>query len=403
MTQPVTLSQRATRVPASPIRELMPLAQKARGEGVKVYHLNIGQPDIETPESMRALLTQIPDKTYAYTPSEGTEQVLSVLRDYYRSIGIPLDKGQIITTTGGSEALLFTFMAIGDPGAEIITPEPLYTNYRGFAAMGGLNIVPVTAVAETGFHLPPVEDFERAITPQTVAILLCNPNNPTGAVYSVDELRMVGEICSRHGLYMVVDEVYREFSYDGRKAVSALSLEEFSDRVIVVDSMSKRYSACGIRLGALVSRNKDIMAACTRMAQARLSPPGLAQMVALGIHDLPPSYTSDMQAEYQARRDLLFRELNNIPGVFLRKPEGAFYLVVRLPVDDARSFARYLLEDFREGGETVMIAPAEGFYATAGLGKNEARLAYVLEQPALKRSVELLGIALQRYRETPRT
>jgi aspartate aminotransferase len=392
-----SIAKRARQMPASPIRKLMPLAEAATRRGVRVLHLNIGQPDIVTPEAMRRRLERLPE-VLAYSPSGGTAEFLAAMRAYYARLGAVLEPGQLIATTGGSEALLFALLACSDEGGEVLTPEPFYTNYAAFAAIAGLRLAPLTTHGEHGFHLPARDAWEAALTPRTRAILLCNPNNPTGTVYSRREVLEVSQICADRDLFLVVDEVYREFVYDGRAATSALALPGVEDRVIVVDSLSKRYSACGIRLGCLVTRNAEVHDACLRMAQARLSPPGLAQLAALGIGDVGPDYTEGVVTEYQRRRDVLFEGLGQIPGVFLRKPEGAFYFVARLPVDDSEDFARWLLTDFEMDGSTVMVAPAAGFYATPGLGRDEVRIAYVLKEADLAASVRLIGAALERYR-----
>jgi aspartate aminotransferase len=391
------ISNRGRLMPASPIRKLMPLAEEAKRRGTHVYHLNIGQPDIETPACMRERLRALQDKVLAYTPSGGTPEYLHVLRDYYRGLGLGVDLGHLIATTGGSEAVQFAFMAAANEGDEALVVQPFYTNYNAFATMAGVRLVPVTSRGEDGFHLPPREAFEHALTPRTRLVVLCNPNNPTGTVYTRAELTAVAELCRERGLFLVADEVYREFVYDGREAVSALALPGFEDHVIVVDSLSKRYSACGIRLGALVTRNKELHQAALRMAQGRLSAPGLAQYLALGIPDIGPQYTRDVVSEYQKRRDVLFAGLSEIPGVFLRKPEGAFYFVARLPILDSEDFARYLLADFQHAGRTVMVAPAGGFYATPGLGHDEVRIAYVLKEADLRAAVEVLAAALPAY------
>jgi aspartate aminotransferase len=396
MTPPI--SNRARLMPASPIRKLMPLAEDARKRGIHIYHLNIGQPDLETPEPMRRRLQELRDKVFAYTPSGGTPEYVETVQAYYRGLGIPLGLEDIIATTGGSEALLFAFLACANEGDEAIVVEPFYTNYTAFATMAGVRLVPLTSRGEDGFHLPPREAWEKALTRRTRMVLLCNPSNPTGTVYSADELRMVSDLCRQHGLFLIADEVYREFVYDGRDAVSALTLPGCEDFVVVVDSQSKRYSACGIRLGCLISRNRDVTQAAMKMAQGRLSAPGLAQVVAAGARELGPDYTAGVVTEYQRRRDVLFEGLSGIPGVFLRKPEGAFYFVARLPVDDAEEFARWLLTDFDRQKATVMVAPAQGFYATPGLGKDEVRIAYVLKEADLRAAVAILAEALPAYR-----
>jgi len=393
----LTLSRRARLMPSSPIRRLAPLAEAAKERGTRVYHLNIGQPDIETPACLRDRLKQLDELVLEYSPSTGTPAYLRSLQHYYeRRVGVSLDMTQILATTGGSEALLFAFMACANEGDEVLMLEPFYANYRAFTTMAGLDIVPVTSRGRDGFHVPSREVWERALTPRTRIVVLCNPNNPTGTVYSPDELRMIADFCREHDLFLISDEVYREFVYDGRRAMSALELEDAHEHVIVVDSLSKRYSACGIRLGALVTRNAEVYAACLRMAQGRLSPPGLAQFIAVGAESLGDDYTRDVVAEYQRRRDVLFEGLSTIPGVFLTRPEGAFYCIAKLPVDDADRFAAWLLSDFEHDGGTVMIAPASGFYAS-DLGKSEVRIAYVLKEEDLRAAVAILGEALRQY------
>jgi aspartate aminotransferase len=390
------ISDRGRRMPASPIRKLMPLADEAKRRGVKVYHLNIGQPDLETPAAMRAKLAQAPS-IYAYTPSAGTVECLATLREYYHRLGIELGADQLIATTGGSEAILFALTACANDGDEALVVEPFYTNYIAFATMAGVRLVPLRARGEDGFHLPAIEEWERALTPRTKLVLLCNPGNPTGTVYRQDEIEAIAGFCRRHGLFLVADEVYREFVYDGRTATSVLSLPGCENIAVLVDSLSKRYSACGIRLGCLATRNKDVYTAALRMAQGRLSPPGLAQLVALGASELGPDYAKGIVREYQARRDVLFEGLSRIPGVFLRKPEGAFYFVARLPIEDGEDFASWLLTEYAYDGATVMVAPAQGFYATPGLGRDEVRIAYVLKREDLEASVRILAHAIPAY------
>ncbi|MEO8347899.1 MAG: pyridoxal phosphate-dependent aminotransferase [Acidobacteriota bacterium] len=391
------VSDRGNRMPASPIRRLMPVAEEAKRRGVRVLHLNIGQPDLETPAPMRERLARYPDRVFAYTPSGGTPEYLAFLVEYYRRLGISLSSEEIIATTGGSEAVLFAFLACADAGGEVLTVEPFYTNYTAFATMAGLRLVALKTSVEDGFHLPKRDAWERACTPRTRAVLLCNPNNPTGTVYSPEELAEVAAFCRQRGLFLVSDEVYREFVYDGRRTVSALTLEGAEDFVIVVDSLSKRYSACGIRLGCLVTRNRDVHRAALRMAQGRLSPPGIAQFLAVGALDLGPEYTAGVVAEYQRRRDVLYDGLRRIPGVFLAQPEGAFYFVARLPIDDGDLFASWMLSDFQQHGETVMVAPARGFYATPDLGADQVRIAYVLKEDDLRRAVDVIAGGLEAY------
>ena len=384
-------------MPASPIRRLMPLADEAKRRGVHVYHLNIGQPDLETPVAMRERLAQLHEKVYAYTPSAGTPEFLASLQTYYRRLGVSLSIDEILATTGGSEAILFAMLACANEGEEALVVEPYYTNYNAFATMAGVRLVPLPSRVEDGFHLPPIEVWEKARTERTRVVLLCNPNNPTGTVYTREELESVARFCRKHGLFLVADEVYREFVYDGRESVSALQLSGFEEQVIVVDSLSKRYSACGIRLGCFATRNREVYSAALRMAQGRLSPPGLAQFVAVGAQDLPPEYTEGVVAEYRKRRDVLYDGLRKIRGVFLTRPEGAFYFVARLPVVDADDFARWLLADFEFQRATVMVAPASGFYATPGLGADQVRIAYVLNEKDLRAAVSVLEEALKIY------
>ena len=390
------VSSRGLALPPSPIRKLAPFAEAARARGVKVYHLNIGQPDLETPKVMRDRLQQI-DPVIAYSPSAGTPEYLAALCRYYASVGLEVEASSLVATTGGSEAVFFAFLCLAEAGDEVIVAEPFYTNYSSFAAMTGVKLVAVQCLGEEGFHLPPSEAFEAVLTKRTRFVLLCNPNNPTGTVYSRAEVQRVADFCRAHDLFLVSDEVYREFVYDGLSATSALDLADMDDRVVVVDSLSKRFSACGIRLGCLVSRNAEVIAAANRAAQGRLSPPGLAQVLALGMSDIGPEYYETVRTEYQSRRDMIFEELQKLPDVFLRKPEGAFYVVARLPVEDSDDLARFLLEEFSFEGETVMVAPAAGFYSTPGLGADEIRMAYVLNCDHLRRSIRILGEGLKAY------
>jgi aspartate aminotransferase len=392
------VSSRGQRMPASPIRKLMPLADDAKSRGVRVLHLNIGQPDLETPAVMRKRLADVP-AVVAYTPSGGTPEYLATLQQYYDRIGVRLTTDELLATTGGSEAVEFALFACANEGDEALLVEPFYTNYTAFATMAGVKLVPVETRGDDGFHLPARNVWERALSPRTKLVMLCNPNNPTGTVYTREEITMVAELCRDHGLFLVLDEVYREFVYDGRRPFSGLMLQGFEEQLVVVDSFSKRYSACGIRLGSLATRNPELHRACLRMGQGRLSAPGLAQLMAVGARELGPEYSAGVVAEYQKRRDLLFEKLCLIPGVFLRKPEGAFYFVARLPVDDAEAFTRFMLADFSSEGCTVMVSPAAGFYATAGLGKNEVRIAYVLKCEDLEVAVRVLGAGLAAYQK----
>lgn len=367
-----------------------------------VIHLNIGQPDMATPEPILRRLAQLRDPVLSYAPSGGTPEFLDAAREYYSRRGIELERDQIVATTGGSEALLFAMMACCDPGDEIIVIEPFYTNYAAFAAMAAVRLVPVTSRGRDGFHLPDDALWEMVRSERTRAVLLCNPSNPTGTVYGADELERLSRFCLAHDLFLISDEVYREFVYDGRRAISALELPGMEERAVLVDSLSKRYNVCGIRLGMLATRNREVMSACLRMAQGRLSAPGIAQRVALGATELDPSWIASVVGEFCRRRDVLFEGLTSIPGVFLLQPEGAFYFIARLPIDDSDEFAAWLLSEFAVEGETVMVAPATGFYATPGLGANEIRIAYVVDEPALRRAVRILELALAEYRRIRR-
>lgn len=392
------VSSRGLALPPSPIRKLAPYADAAKARGVKVFHLNIGQPDLETPKVMRDRLKSV-DPVIAYSPSQGTPQYVAAMCRYYETVGLKVLPQELVATTGGSEAVLFAFLCLAEVGDEVIVFEPFYTNYSSFATMAGVKLVPVQCRGEEGFHLPPREAFEKALSKRTRFVLLCNPNNPTGTVYSREEVQRVADFCRDHDLFLVSDEVYREFVYGGISATSALDIAGMEDRVVVVDSLSKRFSACGIRLGCFVSRNPDVIAAVIRAAQGRLSPPGLAQILALGMSEITADYYEGVRGEYQKRRDVIYEELLKLPDVFLRKPEGAFYVVARLPVKDADAFARYLLEEFSFEGATVMVAPAAGFYATPGLGANEVRMAYVLNCEDLRKAIRVLGEGLKAYQK----
>ncbi len=391
------ISQKAVDMPASPIRKLVPYADKAKKEGKKVYHLNIGQPDIETPEVALNAIKDFNQKVIEYSHSAGFESYRVGLAEYYQKTGIPVNTEDIIITTGGSEALIFGFMSTCDPGDEIIIPEPFYANYNGFAVTAGLSVVPVASSIESGFALPPVEEFEKKITAKTKAILICNPGNPTGYLYSKEELEKLRDIVKKHDLFLFADEVYREFCYDGAVPFSTMNLEGIENNVIMIDSVSKRYSMCGARIGALISKNNEVIASALKFGQARLSPPTIDQIASEAALKTPQSYFDDVVAEYVQRRNIMVDGLNNIPGVFCPKPSGAFYCVAKFPVDDTEKFCQWLLEDYQYEGATVMMAPASGFYSTIGSGKNEARIAYVLNQDSLKASVKILEEALKVY------
>jgi len=393
------LSQRALSIQESPIRKLSALANETKKRGVTVYHLNIGQPDIATPEIFFRKILDYKEKVLSYGPSDGLEGLKEAMVRYFARFHIGLEKKNIVIATGGSEAISFAFNVVADPGDEIILPEPFYTNYNGYASLCSLRLVPVPTMAEDGFHLPADKQFEKRISRRTRAIMLCSPNNPTGTVYSEQEIRRLGALAEKHGLFLIADEVYKEFVYDGQSHFSVLQLEGLEERVIVVDSISKRFSACGARVGAVMSRNLELMHGVAKFAQARLCPPTLEQVGAIGAYELGADYFREVMAEYQKRRDILFSILTSNPKVVLQKPEGAFYIMAKLPIDDCDRFARWLLAEFTENNETVMVAPGAGFYATPGKGLQEVRLAYVIEAPKLERAGRLLLTAIERYNQ----
>jgi aspartate aminotransferase len=392
-----SISEKGKAMPASPIRKLVPYSEVAKSKGRKVYHLNIGQPDIPTPEVALNAIRNINLKVIEYSHSAGNESYRRKLAAYYQKIGINVDFTEILITTGGSEAVLFALMSCVNPGEEVITPEPFYANYNGFATSAGVKVVPVTSYIKDDFALPPIKDIEKMITNKTKGIIICNPNNPTGYLYSKEELLHLREIVKKHDLYLFSDEVYREFCYDGARHFSAMNLEGIDNNVIMLDSVSKRYSECGVRIGSLITKNKEVISTALKFAQARLSPPGLGQIVGEASIDTPPQYFVDVNKEYTARRNFMVEALNKIPGVYCPKPKGAFYAVVKLPVDDADKFAQWLLEDFEYKNQTVMVAPASGFYSTPGSGKDEVRIAYVLNIDDLKNAMETLAEALKVY------
>jgi aspartate aminotransferase len=393
------ISKKGELMPPSPIRKLVPFATEAKKRGVKVIHLNIGQPDIETPHVVRDAIKNFDYKVLSYLNSEGSEKYRLKLVDYYKSVGADITASEIIETTGGSEALLFGFMSVMDPDDEIIIPEPFYANYNGFATAGNIKVVPITSSIETGFALPSIDEFEKKITPKTKAILICNPNNPTGYLYSKEELDLLKEIVLKHDLFLFADEVYREFVYDGKTHTSILAMPELANHAIVVDSISKRYSACGARLGALITKNKDVLSTVLKFAQARLSSPTYSEVAAEAALETPASYFEAVNKEYIARRNLLVDLLNKIEGVQCPLPGGAFYAMAQLPVKDTDHFCQWMLEKFSYNGSTVMMAPAAGFYATAGLGKNEVRIAYVLELSEIRKATECLKNGLEAYKK----
>ena len=390
------ISQRGQQMPPSPIRKLVPYAEAAKKSGIKVFHLNIGQPDVETPPALMKAVVDADIKVLEYSHSAGNESYRRKLVQYYKSVGIDVTPEEIMITTGGSEAIQFGFFTCLNPGDEVIIPEPFYANYNGFAVAAGIKVVPLTSSIETGFALPPIGDFEQVITDKTKAIVVCSPNNPTGYLYSREEMEALKTICLKHNLYLFSDEAYREFCYDG-VYVSAMHLTGMEENVVLMDTVSKRYSACGARLGALVTKNKAVYAAAMKFAQARLSPPGLAQIMGEAAVDLPSSYFDAPKAEYQARRDLLVKRLNAMPGVYCPNPGGAFYAMAQLPIEDSDHFCQWLLESFSHEGKTVMLAPATGFYGTPGLGKQEVRLAYVLNLNDLNEAMDCLEQALLQY------
>ena len=391
------ISQKGIHMPESPIRKLVPFAEKAKQKGRHVYHLNIGQPDIKTPVDALQAVKDADIKVLEYSHSAGFESYRIKLAKYYQAHQIDVNAQDIIITTGGSEALLFALGSTMDPGDEIIIPEPFYANYNGFSISNGVNIVPVMSTIDTGFALPAIAEFEKLITPKTKAILICNPGNPTGYLYSAEEMKQLAALVIKHDLFLIADEVYREFAYDGFKHISVMSMPELANHAIMIDSVSKRYSMCGARIGCIVSKNKEVMDAAMKFAQARLSPPTFEQIAAEAALDTPQSYFDEVITEYRERRDVFIKALQEIEGVFVTVPNGSFYCVAKFPVKDADAFAKWLLEEFDLNGDTVMIAPAAGFYSTPGVGLNEARMAYVLKKEDLIRSAEVLKEALKVY------
>jgi len=393
----MNISKRGREAQASPIRRLAPYAEEAARQGVKVYHLNIGQPDLPTPEIVMERIRSYPGKYVPYAPSAGIPEFREGMSRYYRQVGLDISPAEVLTTVGGSEALQFAFWALFEPGDEVIIFEPFYTNYATMALVAGVGVRPIPCDGRTGYHLPPVEAIERAIGPKTRGILLCAPSNPTGTAYTAAEVDAVVDLAMRHDLWIITDEAYREFVYDGAKHESPMTRAKALERVVLVDSISKRLNMCGARVGALVSKNAAVREVCLKFAQARLSPPTLGQYAAAVIDQVPASYTAGVVAEFKKRRDLVLEGLSKIPGAFARKPEGAFYLMAELPVPDAEEFVIWMLKEYRANNATVMVAPGDGFYATPGRGKNEIRFAYVLEEGALRKSMEILKGALEAY------
>lgn len=391
------ISNRGIEMPESPIRKLVPFAEAAKQRGRKVYHLNIGQPDIKTPEVAIQAIKNWDAKVVEYSHSAGNLSYRKKIINYYRGIDIDIDENEVMITTGGSEAISFAFLSCLNPGDEIIIPEPFYANYNGFATAAGIKVVPITATIETDFALPAIAEFEKLINPKTKGIVICNPNNPTGYLYSAEELNSLKELVKKHDLYLFSDEVYREFVYDGEQHISAMHLKGIEDNVIMMDSVSKRYSECGVRIGALISKNKAVMDTAMKFAQARLSPPSFGQVVGEASLDTPKEYFDEVYNEYIERRNFMVDALNKMEGVVCPKPKGAFYTVVKLPIDDSSKFSQWILEDFEYNNSTVMVAPADGFYFTKGLGANEVRIAYVLKIEDLKAAMEVLEQALLVY------
>ncbi len=391
------ISHRGEQMPPSPIRKLVPFAEEAKKRGTKVYHLNIGQPDIVTPKAIMDAVRNTTMTVLEYSHSAGFESYRKKLTAYYKRFNIDVTHNEIIVTTGGSEAIQFAMMACLDPGDEIIIPEPFYANYNGFSVASQTIVKPISSSIEDGFKLPPIEDFEKNITPRTKAIMICNPNNPTGYLYSQEEMNILKALCLKHDLFLFSDEAYREFCYDGHVHISAMNLEGLEQHVILLDTISKRYSACGGRIGAFVTKNKEVYDTAMKFAQARLSPPSFAQIAGEAAVDLPPDYFDEVKAEYKKRRDVLVSRLNKIPGVLCPNPGGAFYAMAKLPVESAEDFCRWLLQEFSYNGQTVMMAPASGFYATKGLGLNEVRFAYVLNTDDINHAMDCLEHALEEY------
>ncbi|MCD6194161.1 MAG: pyridoxal phosphate-dependent aminotransferase [Candidatus Aminicenantes bacterium] len=391
------ISKRGREIQASPIRKLKPLADKAQARGIKVYFINIGQPDIPTPRPVWEAFCQAQDEVLSYGPAQGFLELRTAIANYYQERGHNITPDNIVITIGGSEAIHFAFSAVSDPGGSIIIPEPYYTNYNGYASFANVNIIPLTLDVEKGFRLPSIAEIEAKITPQTRAILLCSPNNPTGTVYTKEEISRVVDLVLKKDLFLIADEVYNEFIYDGAHHTSVLEFEEVRDRTIVIDSISKRFSCCGARVGAMITRNPEIYEAVLKFAQARLCPPTMEQKAALAAYQMGREYFAVIRQEYQRRRDVLYEELKKIPGITMHKPQGAFYIIIRLPVKDSEHFVRWMLTEFELEGETVMVAPASGFYATPEKGRDEVRIAYVLKEEDLKRAIHVFREGLKKY------
>ncbi len=391
------ISEKGLQMPASPIRKLTPFADQAKAAGKKVYHLNIGQPDIATPEGMLNAIKNIDFNVWAYTPSEGTLSYRKKLTEYYNKLGYNIKPENILVTVGGSEAITIAMQTCVNEGDEIIIPEPFYANYNGFACMSNVVVKPILSYIENGFALPPIAEFEKLITPKTKAIIICNPNNPTGYLYSKEEMDALKALCLKYDLFLFSDEAYREFCYDGKEFISPMHLEGLEENVVIMDTVSKRYSACGARLGCLITKNAAVIASGLKFAQARLSPGMVEQIAGTAAVDTPDSYFEEVNKEYTLRRDTLVKRLNAIDGVFCPNPGGAFYVVAKFPIDDADAFCQWMLESFEHNGSTVMMAPATGFYSSPGAGKNEVRMAYVLNTEDLNNAMDCLEVALQSY------
>ena len=392
-----TVSQRGQNCPPSPIRKLVPFSDEAKKRGIKVYHLNIGQPDIETPPNVMEKIRSTELKVVEYSHSAGNLSYRKKLVEYYNRVGVSVTPDEMIVTTGGSEGILFAMMSCLNPGDEIIIPEPFYANYNGFAVSAGVVVKPIESFIQDGFALPPIKAFEEAITPRTKAIMICNPNNPTGYLYSKEELELLRDIVKKHDLFLFSDEVYREFCYDGNRHFSVMNLEGVDQNVVLLDSISKRYSACGVRIGVMISRNKSVMSTAMKFAQARLSPPTFGQIAGEAAVDTPASYLEAVLQEYVRRRNIVVESINKMKGCFCPNPGGAFYAVARLPIDDSDKFCQWLLEHFNHEGQTVMLAPATGFYSTPGRGKDEVRISYVLKTDDLKNAMMCLEEGLKKY------
>ncbi len=393
----MVISKRMSTIPPSPIRKLVPFSDAAKKRGIKVYHINIGQPDVHTPPECFDVLKTFNEKVLKYAPSNGIPELRSAMCGYFNGLGYGIGENDIIVTNGGSEAIYFSFMVTMDAEDEVLIPEPYYANYNGFAKMANIKIAPITTTVENGFHLPPKDEIEKRINDRTKAIMICSPNNPTGTVHTKEDLLKIFELAEKYDLAIIGDEVYNEFVYDGREHCSVMDFKEYQDRVILIDSVSKRYSACGARIGAMITKNKTFINAAMVLAQARLCPPTIDQLLAESLFKTSRTYLEESSDEYRRRRDVVFEELSKIEGVTFHKPAGAFYTVVKLPIEDSEDFAKWLLESFEYEGETVMVSPASGFYATEGKGRDEIRIAYVLKEEDMRKSIGLLSRALDKY------